>query len=539
MTHKIEPSSENDFPGKVKSIHEKKELRWRWKLKDFCSKYLICGNFRWIKVVIITILYVLLVHNMFRVIALGQNDFNFQISYENFFSEKIICIILLFIGTLYYLDIIFSLRKQTVDCRFDYKCKNSYSVSEYLKHSVVIFSLAFSLGVLGALEVISYNTENVKITDIKDFSTKLDNCVEGFNETFSSNVQYENEIKNDKSYPDIIYCIKTLSVSLIGDEDKKTSEMLYVFYSIFQNVLIALIAIELTTAYFVSGHNQSQSLVTGLLIAAIIDIISFVTLKTVISQPSLPSIDIPRYHIFTGYMLGILSLLSFLSSFEAVQYSQIKIDHSLDRFKILKQLSEIIKTKSEEKNIFNIEAILQDYNYLPRVRILTELLKKNGFHVKCEMFHDLYNNKSFLKLEHYNYLLSSLREKGFHIDSKFIELMKERELFESILNYESNMKLLYALVEKQVDANAFSTLYICLVNELEVEIVVEKVNGSNYSSKKISDYEAITVLEIAGFQNNRYRHEETIEIILDYYVNSNSNSSSNIVFTKSLSRNQS
>lgn len=288
------------------SKEKKKKTFKRKENRKICNIF-ICGTFRWIKVIATTFFYSSLVYYTYNIL---NSKTITNSSFENFFSEKIISIILLLIGTLYYFDIIVSLYKQTKDCRFDYLCQKSYSISEYLKHSVVIFFLAFSLGVLGSLEVISHDTENVELKDNTEYVKKLQNCIEDFRIIYG---EANTSLDKDKSYHDILYCNKILAVSLISDSNKEASEIVYLFYNILQNVLIALIAIELTTAYFVSGHTQSQSLVTGLLIAAIIDIISFVTLKTVVAQPSLPFMDIPRYHLEVGIMLGILSFLSYLA----------------------------------------------------------------------------------------------------------------------------------------------------------------------------------------------------------------------------------
>lgn len=198
-----------------------------------------------------------------------------------------------------------------------------------------------------------------------------------------------------------------------------------------------------------------------------------------------------------------------------MQYSQIKVDHSLDRFKILKQLAEIIKNNPYgNKNLIKLEATLQDYDYIPRVKILTDILKSKKYKVKCEMFHDLYNVKSFFKESNYNFIIESLLDKGFDIG-------KNKEFNDNILKIESNVKLIRYLVGDQLDKNSLSSLYVCLSNELEIKIVTDKVNSHEGTANILSDHDAINALEIAGFQNNRHRHEETIEIIIDYYINSN------------------
>lgn len=449
-------------------------------------------------------------------------------------SEKIIAIILLAIGILYFLDILVGLFNQKESCKYDYTCKDSFSPSEYLKHTVVIFFLAFSLGVLGSLEIINKKTDEV--IQIKETDKYIDNfkrCVgvyKGSHKESSKEIHKVDTNLSLNDYNPLLSCSEDLLPALVKPEDRTPATIIYVLYNIFQNVLIALIAIELTTAYFISGHNKSQSLVTGLLIAAIIDIVSFVTLKTVVAQPSLPIIEVPRYHIEIGLMLGVLSVLSFFSSFEAIQYAQIKVDHSLGRFNILKQLAEIIKNGSS-RNKVEIEATLQDYSYTPRTKILTKILKEDeNFNIRCEMFHDLYGYTSFFKEKHFDLIIKSLIDKGFNIK-------KNLRIDECISDNrcKTNAQLLKRVLNESKitsDINSLVALYYCLVNEVEVEIVLQKLKDSTNNNDEEHDATKIKYndahlkqlarcsLEKAGFQTNRYRHEETIELIIDYYLNS-------------------
>lgn len=153
---------------------------------------------------------------------------------------------------------------------------------------------------------------------------------------------------------DSIEILTTLS-SLQNPPEELTKERVWGFvsYEALEASLITLIAIEITTLYFLARaqstskasqdktvkkrfmRRQANSLIrtviTSLIIAASIDIALFVLLKTVVAQPNMSLVDIPgiEYQLYHSeiYMLFIfLGLLSFVSSFSSIHMAESYMD---------------------------------------------------------------------------------------------------------------------------------------------------------------------------------------------------------------------
>lgn len=158
-------------------------------------------------------------------------------------------------------------------------------VKGFFQHAVIVFFLAFFLAFLGSLE-------------------------------------------------DIYRVTKDVANSIVAMEPHYF--LLYVSYALFESVLITLIAIEFTMAYFVRDHENSATLIAVLLIAGVIDIGALTSLKTVLAQPS-PSMGpaisyIPTYGV--SAIIGIAAICSFLSSFSAINYAQLQVNAALQDHKL-------------------------------------------------------------------------------------------------------------------------------------------------------------------------------------------------------------
>ena len=133
----------------------------------------------------------------------------------------------------------------------------------------------------------------------------------------------------------------------------------YISYTVFESLLITLIAIEFTTIYFVRTHEKADRLVAMLLIAGVLDIAAFTLLKTVIAQPSLQLGDaLLNCHqvayeqtAHVGVLLLITSVLSFVSSFNSIHVAQQNVDSALDdHMKHSRMLSELVDIAHLKKN---------------------------------------------------------------------------------------------------------------------------------------------------------------------------------------------
>jgi hypothetical protein len=126
---------------------------------------------------------------------------------------------------------------------------------------------------------------------------------------------------------------------------------IFVSYALLESSLVALLAIEFTTAFFVRHHEKSESLVASLIIAGVLDIAAFVLIKTVIAQPSISLTD-PGAGLgyIAGYQIAILlaglMVLSFISSFGAINQAQIFVNDALDDHRNFLRISERLVTLS-------------------------------------------------------------------------------------------------------------------------------------------------------------------------------------------------
>lgn len=236
------------------------------------------------------------------------------------------------------------------------------SIDKYLRHSLIVFFLAFALALFGSLE---------------DFYTK----------------------KPDQ----------------IGDIIEKLGfEYLYTFlaFAFFESLLIALIAIEFTTTYFVRDHERASDLVESLLIAGVLDVAAYVALKTILGQPSLDlnadTVNAPyAISIHIALLIMIAAFMSFISSFGAVHYAQLRVDRALyDHLSHLRMLNRLTrlarhdlkdsydKLLQSEENICEekIKTIKQNNPYKKTITDILALEEDSPNDL--DNFHNLYEKKS-------------------------------------------------------------------------------------------------------------------------------------------------
>lgn len=180
------------------------------------------------------------------------------------------------------------------------------SIRTYLEHVLIVFFLAFALAFFGSIEELMH-------------------------------IHMEGKCDSKGS------CFESLDSEYIW---------IFVSYALLESSLVALLAIEFTTAFFVRHHEKSESLVASLIIAGTLDIAAFVLIKTVIAQPSIPLTDsgaglgyIADYEI--AILLAVLMVLSFISSFGAINQAQIFVNDALDDHRNFLRISERLVTLSD------------------------------------------------------------------------------------------------------------------------------------------------------------------------------------------------
>ncbi|MGB0721660.1 MAG: hypothetical protein ACPGU7_04610 [Gammaproteobacteria bacterium] len=184
------------------------------------------------------------------------------------------------------------------------------TTDQYIRHTLIVFFLAFALALFGALE---------------DFYS----LPEG-------------------TYDEII--------SLMCDGEG----YIYTFFAfgLFESLLIALIAIEFTTTYFVRDHERASDLVESLLIAGVLDVAAYIALKTILGQPGLELTPDPQrapiyettWHM--AALVTIAALMSFISSFGAIHYAQLRVDKALkDHLSHLRMLNRLARLAWHDRAI--------------------------------------------------------------------------------------------------------------------------------------------------------------------------------------------